>query len=151
MITAWESTQQFCIDKNMPAPSQNDLKHIGRILSAKFKTLVCASPQYQLGHVTGMGFAKTKERGSIVVVVYYPDFFRDQAILIIDNFYRNKAAGVVSKMHGKLNKPFGASNAPTQGQSEGGKKMRKKIPIDGRLKPAPVKVASSADYIKKPE
>jgi len=89
MINVNEVTIEFCLENNLPAPSGKDLSSIGHYVRSSFNFLYIRKKGLR-GHIEGTGLMRIKEDNLAMVVVGYPDDFKNELKAAVKSFYNEK-------------------------------------------------------------
>lgn len=98
MLTAYSVLINYCKERELPEPSQNDHDSTGKMISHHFKNFW--APKQPLGEnkmINGAGFTKESKNGKEYAVNCYPPEFENDMVERINVYYSNKGKEKVKK------------------------------------------------------
>lgn len=90
MVTVRSLVINYCKDKSLPDPSNNDLRELGFTINHEFRHKWALVNHAGEGPIPDAGFVIQEEPGRLVTVIAYPGAFMEIMLECIHTFYKNK-------------------------------------------------------------
>jgi hypothetical protein len=88
MVTVFQAVSEYCSLTNHPAASHKDYRNCGQIISTHFRRFWGLS---RLDAVAEVRYVIEDTPFRKIVVVAYPDSFKDEMVRLIDTYFAEKA------------------------------------------------------------